>query len=1681
MRRITDRSSAASRFSTPPARHLLSSAVAALLFGAVLLPVAHADGGKGGCVPTTGCTGSPGGTPDASDGDDGADSSNGSGGNGAGGGSVDATTGAGGNGGTGGDGAANGGGGGNGAAGQAGSGGAGQGGSVGGNGGNGGQNTGGTVESGAGGGGGGGGGVGTLLSGGATNTGIITGGAGGNGGGAGGNGGNGTGNGGSGGGGGEGGGGVLLTAPATFENTGQVIGGNGGNGGGAGSPNGTGDGSAVVAGEGGQGGAGGAGVLSTSGGTVINAGGARIVGGNGANGGGAGSATSTAPAGVITVGGWGGDAGVGGRGVFLSGGSIVQNLGEIVGGNGGNGENGGFGNGAGAVESGGGGVGGNGGEGAWIDGSGSLDNAFGGSIRGGDGGTGGGGSTLNSSGTNTITGGEGAAGGAGGVGVVLVGGGTVSNAGSITGGNGNRSGGGSNATGGGTAGDAGVGGDGIALNGGGSVTNTVSGVVQGGNGGNNSVGGGGVGGVGGNGISLNNGGDVGNAGQVRGGGGGAGANATTTDGDGGGGSDGGNGVLITGSGDVTNAAGASITGGDGNTGGGSSGTGIGGAGGGGGSGVLVTGGGNMRNDGAVTGGNGNRGGGGGGGVGGEGGAGVEVDNGGVLVNTGTVVGGNGGEGGTAGSGGGAGAGGGGGVGVIGENMQLVNSGSITGGLSGDGGTRADAILFIGGVNSLELQAGSAISGIVDGSAGDSTLILGGAADSAFDAGSIGDTAQYRGFAAFHKTGSSTWTLSGAANGVTPWTLYDGVLAIDAEAALGDPAGALTFDGGTLRLDAAFDPDASRDVVLDSGGGSIDTQAFTSTWGNTLTGDGALTKLGSGTLVLTGDNDYQGGTTVSAGTLQLGDGGTTGSIVGDIVDNGMLVFDRSDVLTVDGLISGSGSVSQIGDGTTVLTADNTYVGGTTISAGTLQLGDGGTTGSIVGDITDNGTLVFNRSSTFAVGGVISGSGDVIQEGAGTTVLTGTNTYTGGTTINDGTLQLGDGGSTGSVLGDIEDDGSLVFNRNNLLTVAGVISGSGTVTQMGSGTTALTGTNTYTGGTTISAGTLQLGNGGSTGSVVGDIADNGNLVFNRNNLFAIDGVISGSGTVAQVGSGTTVLNALNPYTGATIVGAGTLAVGDAAHRGARLAGGGPVSVAAAATFGGYGGTAGDVDNRGTLAVADAVTSFNGGGGGQFVVGGTLVNSGLAQVSGAAVGNRLVAGSYIGQSGRVALNTVLNGDGSASDRLVIDGGTAGGQSALLIANMGGRGATTPGNGILVVEALNGASSAAQAFALGNRAEAGPYLYTLYQGARDGSAPQSWYLRSQNTNPPTTTTPPPVVPPTGPAIDPVVPDYRPEVSLYTALPSVALNYGTSLIGTLHERVGEQEQLREPAPTTGWGGHGAWVRVLGQDGEWNAGRGGIYADGPTFDDDMFAVQAGTDLYRGGTDAGRRDFAGVTASTGRGHASVRNFDDTHAGTDRFDAVSLGAFWTTYAANNAYLDAVLQATWYDAKARSDHGAVLDTDGFGIALSLEGGYPFQLDSGWSLTPQAQMIYQSLRMDDAGDAVSSVHFDDADALTARAGARLSRDHALSGGTQPRMLTSWLVANLWHEFRSDARISFDSADGPVPFHSDLSGTWWELGVGVSAQLGARTSAYATAGYQKAFGEGVQALGASVGLRWNW
>lgn len=187
-------------------------------------------------------------------------------------------------------------------------------------------------------------------------------------------------------------------------------------------------------------------------------------------------------------------------------------------------------------------------------------------------------------------------------------------------------------------------------------------------------------------------------------------------------------------------------------------------------------------------------------------------------------------------------------------------------------------------------------------------------------------------------------------------------------------------------------------------------------------------------------------------------------------------------------------------------------------------------------------------------------------------------------------------------------------------------------------------------------------------------------------------------------------------------------------------------------------------GTFALDASSTIFGGGaqsGIAAFTAGqrATLINAGRIDLTngGNATGDRFtVRGNYVGDGGLLLLNTVLGDDSSASDRLVIDGGAASGTTGVTILNAGGTGATTMQNGIMVVEALNGATTASGAFALNHRVAVGAFEYYLFKGGVTAGTGDNWYLRSTIVTPPPTVTPPepaPAPPPLAPAPPPPEP----------------------------------------------------------------------------------------------------------------------------------------------------------------------------------------------------------------------------------------------------------------------------------------------------------------------------------------
>jgi fibronectin-binding autotransporter adhesin len=365
------------------------------------------------------------------------------------------------------------------------------------------------------------------------------------------------------------------------------------------------------------------------------------------------------------------------------------------------------------------------------------------------------------------------------------------------------------------------------------------------------------------------------------------------------------------------------------------------------------------------------------------------------------------------------------------------------------------------------------------------------------------------------TGGGPSLVIGTTGGDVSASVFD-----TASTAYNQPA--LTFDGGTLQYGA--NTTTSVDGLLTSNGGTIDTQTYSVNYAGTLSGVGGLTVTGSGALALSAVNSYAGATVVNSGaTLALTGVGSIAASSG-IADNG--TFD----------ISG------------------------TVSGAAVQSLSGGTGGLVV---LGNQTLTLtNANDTF--GGSIGGSGGVTVSG-GSETLSGTNVYTGVTSIGSGgTLALSGAGSieTSSVLADnghfsiagvsagaslmsLSGSGMVALGSQNLTltnandTFAGSIGGSGCVT-VSSGSESLTGANTYTGCTVVGPGaSLALTGAGSIAASSG-VADNGTLDISGTAAGASVKTLSGAGTVALGGKTLALTNANGTFAGA-IGGSGGLTLG------------------------------------------------------------------------------------------------------------------------------------------------------------------------------------------------------------------------------------------------------------------------------------------------------------------------------------------------------------------------------------------------------------------------------------------------------------------------------------------------------------------------------------------------------------
>jgi len=452
------------------------------------------------------------------------------------------------------------------------------------------------------------------------------------------------------------------------------------------------------------------------------------------------------------------------------------------------------------------------------------------------------------------------------------------------------------------------------------------------------------------------------------------------------------------------------------------------------------------------------------------------------------------------------------------------------------------------------------------------------------------------------------------------------------------------------------------------------------------------------------------------------------------------------------------------------------------------------------------------------------------------------------------------------------------------------------------------------------------------------------------------------------------------------------------------------------------------------------------------GTTVNSGIiapGQTPGAtqgtlgSIGTLTIAGNYTGEGGFLSLDTVLNGDDSVTDMLVVTGDTSG-VTNVVVTNVGGNGEQTV-DGIKIID-VGGASEGA--FNLqgdyvheGQQAVVGgAYAYKLYQGGVATPEDGDWYLRSQLIED-----------------EPEEPLYQAGVPAYEAYPQALL--GLNGVSTLQQRTGNRvwsgngnrvvtqgaDAIGSPyaAPDEAGvaiNGNGVWGRI---EGSHNHMQPRFSTSDTSYNQNVFKMQAGIDGVLTETENGKL-IGGFTVHYAHGKTKTNSaHGDGEISTGGY---GLGGTLSWFGENGFYLDGQGQVTWYrsDLTSTTAQTSLIDGNhGFGYALSLESGKRFAINEAWSLTPQAQLTYSKVDFDTFTDVFDAdVSLDRGESLQGRLG--LTLDHENSWQNANGMLDRthvYGIANLYYEFLNGTRVNV----AETSFSSRNDRVWGGLGVGGS------------------------------------
>ncbi|WGL15817.1 autotransporter outer membrane beta-barrel domain-containing protein [Microbulbifer bruguierae] len=500
-------------------------------------------------------------------------------------------------------------------------------------------------------------------------------------------------------------------------------------------------------------------------------------------------------------------------------------------------------------------------------------------------------------------------------------------------------------------------------------------------------------------------------------------------------------------------------------------------------------------------------------------------------------------------------------------------------------------------------------------------------------------------------------------------------------------------------------------------------------------------------------------------------------------------------------------------------------------------------------------------------------------------------------------------------------------------------------------------------------------------------------------------------------------------------------------------------------------------------------------------TVVNHGVIDLRGDTANGLLIDGDYQG-TGIIHMDLMTAGNDSLADRLVINSGHASGNTQLLFNQFGSAGTS---DGILVVEARNGGTTASHAFYMSNSVSAGPYEYFLFRGNGNPADAQNWYLRSTLlpgdvpatapealviSNFDVVTAPagvtaadiasanlgaPPeaaagrpdllaAAPPAGSA---PITLYRPETPLYAQAKSLARLSSLQEIGSYHKRRGEQRNWFDGASKD-------WLRIhhTGAAYNWSGDVGN------RFDGNITGFQLGTNLWSAPTCTGSvREmglFFGSTQARGDTTGFARGFTDYRAGENQLTSTHIGYYFNDYQPDMGYLDFTAKIAYLKLASLSSRDIGDTTYGPQLTVSVEKGITWQMSEQLALEPQAQVVVNYSNLSAFSDGISWVEPD----MTPEANFRLGlRGYNLDSDAAGLNLRFYLFGNIWHTLGGSDELVFDNR---LQVNLERQATWGEFGGGLVLLEHKLGSAFFNVGYQRSLDD-LDWSGGSANLGFNW